>query len=160
MCSSDLSAERVPFLRRAAAAVAPGGVLVVVGHDRDNIEHYRGLLAGKLLATARPGGLIVVKVLPPSRLSIIICFSCGPLPSPSWAEGTPRAAGRGATCWRWAYRRRSHGNGKKAVRGMCACRWREQVNGCVAWGVIEGDGHGHYLTRYWPRPLTRGSVTE
>lgn len=36
------SAERVPFLQRVAAAVAPGGVLVVVGHDRDNIEHGHG----------------------------------------------------------------------------------------------------------------------
>jgi SAM-dependent methyltransferase len=36
------TAEREPFLRRCAAAVAPGGVLVVVGHDRDNIEHGHG----------------------------------------------------------------------------------------------------------------------
>lgn len=36
------TAEREPFLRRCAAAVAPGGVLVVVGHDRDNIEHGIG----------------------------------------------------------------------------------------------------------------------
>ncbi len=34
--------EREPFLRRCAAAVAPGGVLVVIGHDRDNIEHGHG----------------------------------------------------------------------------------------------------------------------
>lgn len=31
-----------PFLRRAAAAVAPGGHLVIVGHDRTNIEHGHG----------------------------------------------------------------------------------------------------------------------
>ena len=36
------TAEREPFLRRCAAAVAPGGVLVVIGHDRDNIEHGHG----------------------------------------------------------------------------------------------------------------------
>jgi SAM-dependent methyltransferase len=36
------TAVREPFLRRCAAAVAPGGVLVVVGHDRDNIEHGVG----------------------------------------------------------------------------------------------------------------------
>ena len=34
--------EREPFLRRCAAAVAPGGALVIVGHDRDNIEHGHG----------------------------------------------------------------------------------------------------------------------
>jgi hypothetical protein len=28
--------QLVPILRRAAAALAPGGMLVVVGHDRDN----------------------------------------------------------------------------------------------------------------------------
>ena len=33
---------RVPFLRRCAAAVAPGGVLVIVGHDRDNIANGHG----------------------------------------------------------------------------------------------------------------------
>ena len=36
------TAEREPFLRRCAAAVVPGGVLVVIGHDRDNIEHGHG----------------------------------------------------------------------------------------------------------------------
>jgi 2-polyprenyl-3-methyl-5-hydroxy-6-metoxy-1,4-benzoquinol methylase len=36
------SAERGPFLQRAAAAVARGGHLVVVGHDRTNIEHGHG----------------------------------------------------------------------------------------------------------------------
>lgn len=36
------TAEREPFLHRCAAAVAPGGVLVVVGHDRDNIAHGHG----------------------------------------------------------------------------------------------------------------------
>jgi 2-polyprenyl-3-methyl-5-hydroxy-6-metoxy-1,4-benzoquinol methylase len=34
--------EREPFLRREAAAVAPGGHLVLVGHDRTNIEHGHG----------------------------------------------------------------------------------------------------------------------
>lgn len=29
-------------LARAAAAVAPGGVLLIVGHDRDNLEHGHG----------------------------------------------------------------------------------------------------------------------
>lgn len=33
---------RVPFFERCAAALAPGGHLVVVGHDRDNIEHGHG----------------------------------------------------------------------------------------------------------------------
>jgi SAM-dependent methyltransferase len=32
----------VPILRRAAAALAPGGRLVVVGHDRDNLERGVG----------------------------------------------------------------------------------------------------------------------
>lgn len=36
------TAEREPFLRRCADAVAPGGVLVIVGHDRDNIAHGIG----------------------------------------------------------------------------------------------------------------------
>ena len=36
------TAEREPFLRRGADAVAPGGTLVVVGHDRDNIVHGHG----------------------------------------------------------------------------------------------------------------------
>lgn len=34
--------QREPFLDRCAAAVAPGGHLVVVGHDRTNIEHGHG----------------------------------------------------------------------------------------------------------------------
>lgn len=33
---------RLPFLGRAAAAVAPGGHLIMVGHDRSNIEHGYG----------------------------------------------------------------------------------------------------------------------
>lgn len=33
---------REPFLRRCAEGVAPGGYLVIVGHDRDNIEHGHG----------------------------------------------------------------------------------------------------------------------
>ena len=36
------TAIREPFLIRCVAAVAPGGVLIVVGHDRDNIEHGHG----------------------------------------------------------------------------------------------------------------------
>jgi SAM-dependent methyltransferase len=36
------TAERKPFLRRVAASVAPGGHLVLVGHDRTNIEHGHG----------------------------------------------------------------------------------------------------------------------
>lgn len=36
------TSEREPFLRRCAAAVAPGGALVVVGHDRENIANGRG----------------------------------------------------------------------------------------------------------------------
>lgn len=36
------SPDRRIVLSRAAAAVAPGGVLVVVGHDRDNLEHGHG----------------------------------------------------------------------------------------------------------------------
>jgi SAM-dependent methyltransferase len=34
--------EREPFLRRVVDAVAPGGHLVVVGHDRTNVEHGHG----------------------------------------------------------------------------------------------------------------------
>lgn len=36
------TAEREPFLARVAASVARGGHLVVVGHDRTNIEHGHG----------------------------------------------------------------------------------------------------------------------
>ncbi len=36
------AAERRPVLRRAAAAVAPGGLLLVVAHDRSNLEHGWG----------------------------------------------------------------------------------------------------------------------
>lgn len=35
-------AERGSILRRAAAALAPGGVLLVVAHDRSNLEHGWG----------------------------------------------------------------------------------------------------------------------
>lgn len=34
--------ERVRVLRAAAAAVAPGGTLLVVAHDRSNLEHGHG----------------------------------------------------------------------------------------------------------------------
>jgi SAM-dependent methyltransferase len=34
--------ELTPILRRAAAAVAPGGTFLVVSHDRDNLEHGYG----------------------------------------------------------------------------------------------------------------------
>jgi SAM-dependent methyltransferase len=34
--------ELTPILRRAAAAVAPGGSFVLVCHDRDNLEHGYG----------------------------------------------------------------------------------------------------------------------
>jgi SAM-dependent methyltransferase len=34
--------ELTPILRRAAAAVAPGGTFVLVAHDRDNLEHGHG----------------------------------------------------------------------------------------------------------------------
>ncbi len=36
------TAIREPFLRRCAAGLAPGGYFVIVGHDRDNIEHGHG----------------------------------------------------------------------------------------------------------------------
>jgi SAM-dependent methyltransferase len=36
------TAEREPFLARVVDAVGPGGHLVVVGHDRTNIEHGHG----------------------------------------------------------------------------------------------------------------------
>ena len=36
------SAERTPFVDRCADALAPGGHLVIVGHDRTNIEHGHG----------------------------------------------------------------------------------------------------------------------
>ncbi|MGO9898438.1 MAG: class I SAM-dependent methyltransferase [Solirubrobacteraceae bacterium] len=34
--------QRTPIIRRAAAAVAPGGTLLVVAHDRTNLEHGHG----------------------------------------------------------------------------------------------------------------------
>lgn len=34
--------QLTPILRRAAAAVAPGGTFVLVCHDRDNLEHGHG----------------------------------------------------------------------------------------------------------------------
>lgn len=34
--------ERADVLRKAAAAVAPGGTLLVVAHDRSNLEHGHG----------------------------------------------------------------------------------------------------------------------
>lgn len=34
--------QLTPILRRAAAAVAPGGTFLVVSHDRDNLEHGYG----------------------------------------------------------------------------------------------------------------------
>ncbi len=34
--------HRTPIIRRAAAAVAPGGTLLVVAHDRINLEHGHG----------------------------------------------------------------------------------------------------------------------
>jgi len=36
------AAERRPVLRQAAAAVAPGGLLLVVAHDSSNLEHGWG----------------------------------------------------------------------------------------------------------------------
>ena len=36
------AAERAPVLRKAAAAVAPGGHLLVVAHDSSNLEHGWG----------------------------------------------------------------------------------------------------------------------
>lgn len=58
---------RVPFLARCVDAVADGGALVVVGHDRSNIEHGHGgpqnpeLLTtpGELREIAERGGLSV-----------------------------------------------------------------------------------------------------
>lgn len=35
-------AERTPILRRAAAAVAPGGTFLLVAHDSRNLEHGHG----------------------------------------------------------------------------------------------------------------------
>ncbi|MCC6223205.1 MAG: class I SAM-dependent methyltransferase [Thermoleophilia bacterium] len=47
-------AERRRVWRRAAAAVAPGGVLIVVGHHRDNLEHgYAGPRSPGALYTER-----------------------------------------------------------------------------------------------------------
>jgi SAM-dependent methyltransferase len=44
--------ERTRVLRRAAAAVAPGGTLLVVAHDRSNLEHgHGGPQDGRVLAT-------------------------------------------------------------------------------------------------------------
>jgi SAM-dependent methyltransferase len=34
--------QLTPILRRAAAAVAPGGTFLLVGHDRENLEHGYG----------------------------------------------------------------------------------------------------------------------
>ena len=36
------AAERRPIVRAAAGAVAPGGVFLLVGHDRSNLEHGHG----------------------------------------------------------------------------------------------------------------------
>ena len=36
------AAERGPIVRAAAGAVAPGGVFLLVGHDRSNLEHGHG----------------------------------------------------------------------------------------------------------------------
>jgi len=36
------AAQRAPVLRKAAAAVAPGGILLLVGHDVANIAHGHG----------------------------------------------------------------------------------------------------------------------
>ena len=35
-------ADLAPILTRAAQAVAPGGIFILVGHDRDNLEHGSG----------------------------------------------------------------------------------------------------------------------
>jgi SAM-dependent methyltransferase len=44
--------ERARVLRAAAAAVAPGGTLLVVAHDRSNLEHgYGGPQDARVLAT-------------------------------------------------------------------------------------------------------------
>lgn len=37
-----VDADLTPILRRAAAAVAPGGTLLLVAHDADNLEHGHG----------------------------------------------------------------------------------------------------------------------
>ncbi len=53
--------------RAAAAAVAPGGTLLVIGHDRDNIARWHGgphdpdLLYTPALVTAELGGLAIRK---------------------------------------------------------------------------------------------------
>ena len=45
--------QRTPILRRAAGAVAPGGTLVLVAHDRANLEHgHGGPLDAAVLYTA------------------------------------------------------------------------------------------------------------
>ncbi len=57
--------EREPVLRRATAAVAPGGTFLLVGHDRSNIEDgYGGPDDPAVLSTpeevvAELGGLVV-----------------------------------------------------------------------------------------------------
>jgi len=58
-------AERRPVLRRAAAAVAPGGLLLVVAHDGSNLEHGWGgpqdpsvlYTAADVVAAVEPEGL-------------------------------------------------------------------------------------------------------
>lgn len=61
--------QRSPVLRSAAAGVAEGGTLLIVGHDRDNLEHGVGgppvpeilLAAEELIEDLQGTGLTVVK---------------------------------------------------------------------------------------------------
>ncbi len=60
-------AERAVALRNAAAAVAPGGTLLVISHDASNLEHGYGgpqepaVLTGPEAVAAALGGFEIVK---------------------------------------------------------------------------------------------------
>jgi len=61
------SADLARVFRAAAAAVAPGGTLLVIGHDRDNITRGHGgpqdpdRLYTPALVTAQLGGLAIIR---------------------------------------------------------------------------------------------------
>lgn len=68
-------------LSRAAASVVPGGRLLVLGHDQDNLEHGVAVLRTGNCCTTRP--------------------CCEPVPKGSTASGWSRWSGRSASAPRW-----------------------------------------------------------